>query len=132
MTMVESEHETLVSLIGEKLKHFKRGQVAWSFLYNGALYMAPVGAFLTTLSASTGGSKATSTFAGGVTTLLTAVAAQGRFQDKWRANRLARSGLEQLQVDLMEPNADLHAVREQFKQIVREEDRAILGPTAEA
>ena len=70
----------------------------------------------------------TSKVSAAVTTVLSALAAQGRFQDKWRANRMARNQMEQLDADLMNPHADLASLTDRYKTALGTEDVAILGP----
>jgi hypothetical protein len=114
--------------VQEQIKHFQRGHRYWSAGYHAALYGAPVSAFVTTLSALTSYSSATSKVAAAVTTVLSVLAAQGRFQDKWRANRLARNEMQQLDADLLDPHSDLASLTDRYKTILKTEDAAILGP----
>jgi hypothetical protein len=125
------ERQQFIDLVADKYRNYQRGQVWWSFLYNGSLFLAPVGAFLSTVAIFGGASQTLKAIAAAVTTLFTTIAAQGRFQDKWRANRIARSGLEAIRIDLGDPAADLHALRQTFKSIVKTEDLAILGPVGD-
>jgi hypothetical protein len=116
----------------EQVGHFRRGHRYWSAGYHVALYGAPISAFVTTLSALTSYSSITSKVAAAVTTILSALAAQGRFQDKWRANRLARDQMQQLDADLINPYSDLSSITDRYKTILQIEDSAILGPADSA
>jgi hypothetical protein len=69
----------------------------------------------------------TSKVAAAVTTVLSVLAAQGRFQDKWRANRLARDQMQQLDADPINPHSDLSGLTDQYKKILETEDTGILG-----
>jgi hypothetical protein len=103
----EAWRRELQQRVQEQIKHFRRGHRYWSAGYHAALYGAPVSAFVTTLSALTSYSSATSKVAAAVTTVLSVIAAQGRFQDKWRANP---------------------SLTDRYKTILQTEDAAILGP----
>ena len=128
--MDETWRRELQLRVQDQIKHFRRGHRYWSGAYHTALYGAPVSAFITTLSALTRYSSMTSKVAAAVTTVLSVLAAQGRFQDKWRANRMARDQMEQLDADLINPNADLPGLTNTYKKILGTEDAAILGPQA--
>lgn len=122
------EQRQLETLIEQRLKQYRRGQFWWSFFYSGALFLAPLAGLVTTLDALGGARKGVTAGAAAVTTALTTIASQGRFQDKWRANRKARSSMDLLAVDVQAPGAKLDVIREKFKMIVHDEDMAILGP----
>jgi hypothetical protein len=124
----EQWRHSLQQRVQEQIKHFRRGHRYWSAGYHTALYGAPISAFVTTLSALTSYSSETSKVAAAVTTVLSALAAQGRFQDKWRANRQARNQTQQLDADLMNPYADLSTLTDRYKTVLETEDVAILGP----
>ena len=99
----EAWRRDLQQRVQEQIVHFRRWHRYWSAGYHAALYGAPISAFVTTLSALTRYSSTTSKVAAAVTTVLSVLAAQGRFQDKWRANRLARDQMQQLDADLIHP-----------------------------
>jgi hypothetical protein len=124
----EAWRRDLQQRVQEQIVHFRRGHRYWSAGYHAALYGAPISAFVTTLSALTRYSSTTSKVAAAVTTVLSVLAAQGRFQDKWRANRSARDQMQQLDADLINPNSDLSSLTDQYKKILETEDTAILGP----
>jgi hypothetical protein len=58
---------------------------------------------------------------------LSALAATGGFDRKWRANRLSRGRLDELRIDFMDSNADLRIIRERLKNIIRMHDQEVLG-----
>jgi hypothetical protein len=124
----EQWRRSLQQRVQAQIKHFRRGHRYWSAGYHAALYGAPISAFVTTLAALTSYSSETSKVSAAVTTILSALAAQGRFQDKWRANRMARNQMQQLDVELMNPHADLANIAERYKTALQTEDVAILGP----
>lgn len=124
----EAWRRDLQQRVQEHIRHFRRGHRYWSAGYHAALYGAPISAFVTTLSALTSYSSATSKVAAAVTTVLSTLAAQGRFQDKWRANRLARNQMQQLDADLINPHSNLSDLTDRYKTVLQTEDAAILGP----
>ena len=65
--------------------------------------------------------------ASALATLVTAIAAAAGFNRKWQANRISRGRIEQLQLDLSNPDVDLNMVREELKDIIAKHDEKIVG-----
>jgi len=65
-----------------------------------------------------------------VAALLTAISTFGGFARKWRANRSTRTELEALLIDLSASGADVSAIRDRFKEIIRKHDIGIQGEGA--
>ena len=63
-----------------------------------------------------------------VAALLTTLIAGGGFSRKWRTNRIARGKISQLLIDVDDPGSDLGKIRNQLKQVINDEDEAIIGP----
>ena len=59
--------------------------------------------------------------------VLATVAATGRFERKWHSNRLSRSNVDLLRLDLTDPKADFQKIRAELKLIIAAHDRAIIG-----
>jgi hypothetical protein len=75
----------------------------------------------------TRGSQHDAATASSVAALLGTIAASGGFERKWRANRISRGRIEELQIDLTDDSADAKSVRERLKSIMAAEDEAIVG-----
>lgn len=58
---------------------------------------------------------------------LAAVMGAGRFDEKWRANRLSRSLTEQLKLELLKPGANVTDIHTELKGIIKQHDEAIIG-----
>ena len=65
--------------------------------------------------------------ASALATLVTAIAAAAGFSRKWQANRISRGRVEQLQLDMSDPDVDLKQVRKEFKEIIAKHDEKIIG-----
>lgn len=59
--------------------------------------------------------------------VLAGIAATGGFERKWRINRLSRSKIEMLMIDMEAPDVDVRAVREALKKVIKEHDAGIVG-----
>jgi uncharacterized membrane protein YcjF (UPF0283 family) len=62
-----------------------------------------------------------------VAAMLAALAAKGAFERKWIANRMTRSKLDALHLDLLDEHADAAAVKDALKRIIADHDAAITG-----
>ncbi len=120
--------------IGYWHRRWRRGQKAWSVAHHvslsGAAIISVAIAFIIQINAqllSSVSNENLSTVLAFFAAALSALAAAGRFQQKWRANRLSRSRLDELRIDFTDSNADLHNVRERLKGIIKEHDQEILG-----
>jgi hypothetical protein len=127
----DEERRALMMLIEEKKGHFQWSHRIWSGAYHFALFTAPVSAFATTLLSALEKPAIYTTIFGAATTLLAGIAAQGRFQDKWRATRFARSQLEQLRTELLAPGSNLDSIRDAFGKTLDQLDQSIFGPSSE-
>jgi len=110
-----------------------KGTKAWSTAYNGCLIGAAV---LSAIAAVIVKLTIWKTYASDIASLCSAMAALcstlvagGGFSRKWRANRMARSKLSQLLIDVDNPTIDLEGIRTSLKRIIQEEDEGILGPS---
>jgi hypothetical protein len=64
--------------------------------------------------------------------LLAVVAAMGGFERKWHSNRLSRSSIDLLRLELLDPNPNVEAICSALKQIITKHDRATLNLLREA
>ena len=60
-----------------------------------------------------------------IASFLGAIIASGGFERKWRINRLTKSTLEQLQISLMDPEADPAKIRKELKSMTLRRDTTI-------
>ena len=59
--------------------------------------------------------------------VLTAIAASGGFERKWKSNRLSRSRADRMLLALDDDEADLHDVRAQLAQAIEKHDMEVVG-----
>jgi hypothetical protein len=59
--------------------------------------------------------------------ILATLAAKGGFERKWIANRMTRSKLDALHIDLLGGETDSTKVKNELKRIIAEHDAAITG-----
>ncbi|HLH36139.1 MAG TPA: hypothetical protein VKX41_15820 [Alloacidobacterium sp.] len=110
---------------------YNLGTVAWSAIYNscliGAAILSAAAAIVVKVDAWKAFAVDTAAICAGLSALLNSLNLGGGFDRKWRANRAARSKIKQLLVDISDPTSDMPTIRSQFKQIVNDEDIAIMG-----
>jgi hypothetical protein len=132
--MTPEERESLRNDVEKFYKRRDRSTKMWSALSHGSLFLSAIFSALAALVLklkSLEGSpyqsdiSAALAVAAAVLTTLTAV---GSFHRKWRVNRTSRSGLEQLRVELSDPNTDGGRVRTRLKEIIQKHDEGIIGP----
>lgn len=102
----------------------------WSATYHGCLFGAIIlsaSAALTLEIWPDASSHAKALAALGA--LVGSLAAAGRFQNKWRSNRLTLSRLTQLDLALLNPNADAASTLAELQKIRDDHDKEIVGPS---
>ena len=60
-------------------------------------------------------------------TVLASIAASQGFAKKWQTNRISRSRLDQLYVEMANPKVDRKAIREQLIEGIRQQDEGVLA-----
>ncbi|GAB4087565.1 hypothetical protein [Hydrogenophaga soli] len=106
---------------------FHKGQKGWSVAH----YTATYGAILCSIAA--GGLLQLSPTSVGWAALLTScaaalssIAAAGGFQRKWRSNRLSRSQVDGLLLDIEADDANIPDLARQLKELIAEHDREVV------
>jgi hypothetical protein len=130
--MIDQLREEVTQLIE---RHYK-AQRLWSFAHHFSTFGAAVLSLtVATLSQKDGWDDATFMVSRNaliailslMAAILSALAARGGFERKWIANRLTRSKLDSLRIDMLEDTEDTAPLRERLKRIIAEHDSAILG-----
>lgn len=125
-----AERKQLREQLLKKYEWYDKGTRAWSSAYNVSLFLS---AGLSTTAAvvlkvlSNQRAQNISTICAAVAALLTTYIAGGGFGRKWKANRLARSSIAQLLIDIDDPKADLAQIRLRLKATMQTEDEGIIG-----
>ena len=128
------EHAELTGFITNQLKDSTRWTRSWSFVLNATRFSAAA------LSAAAAAvlqlktipwSEATRADVAAVlaaaATLLGVLSALGSFERKWRANRLMKGSLAELNIQMTDPSCDLGAIRKQLIEITRLRNLEIIG-----
>jgi len=127
------ERTALKDDIRSRLRTKLIGRRAWSFALNvtlfGAAIISVAVGFIVQHKAQILGfsNESLSTTLAFMAAVLSTMAATGRFEQKWRANRLTYESLEELQIDLLNSDADLVKARERLKTILRMHNEEIMG-----
>jgi hypothetical protein len=113
------------------MKSYRKYARAWSLCFYGFTFGAAA------LSAAAGllpqiydNTKNTASLLAVISSLFTTLIAVGRFQEKWRASRLARSAIEQLQIDFG-IGRDVNKVADQLKLAINVQHMEIIGAREE-
>ncbi|MFA6386060.1 MAG: DUF4231 domain-containing protein [Candidatus Paceibacterota bacterium] len=127
--------EQLRTEIEARIKHHYIGQRLWSFAHHGSTFGIAILGVTTAALSQLDDSQSFFSVSKNVwiavlsliTAILAAVAGRGAFERKWITNRHSRSRLEQLRLDLFDPNANATEIKDQLKRIIGEHDQAITG-----
>ncbi|HEY3698908.1 MAG TPA: hypothetical protein VGK97_06215 [Spongiibacteraceae bacterium] len=110
-------------------KRFNTGQRMWSFAHHSTLFGSIICSVYAGWLIHGDGSSPQSAIASLLTTIaaaLTGIATSSGFHRKWINNRLSRSRIDALLIDLMDDNADVVALARQLKQIILTQDDEIV------
>ena len=125
----------LTKQLDEKYCWYDKGSRWWSTAHHSSLYLGAafsgIAALLLKLDFLKDWSHTTDLAAAiaAAAALLGTFAASGGFDRKWRANRISRGRIEELRIDLTDPDVDLKSVRDRLKSIIEAHDQAIAGMT---
>lgn len=104
----------------------------WSLIYHGSTFSAALASALAvlvlqlkTLPWAPDTRADVAAVLAMIASFLGAVIASGGFERKWRINRLTKSTLEQLQISLMDPEADPAKIRKELKSMTLRRDTTI-------
>jgi hypothetical protein len=128
--MSSQESDSIRETLMECRDRYKRGQVRWSIIHHTTVFGGPVLAFMTTLAVSIGWSQVWKSIFAAATTLLVSLGTAGAFREKWKLNRLSRSKVDRLLIELIDVDtADPEdvKVRTDLLSIIERHDEGILG-----
>jgi hypothetical protein len=120
------------AMIGEAgfwRKRYNHGEISWSIAHYGCVFLAiflsvAAAAVLQLPSKETG----VATFLTSLAAALGSLGAAGGFESKWRSNRLSRSEIDCLLIDLQADKPDLDALAAKLKEIISKHDMEIVSP----
>jgi hypothetical protein len=117
--------------LNKYIKSYRRYARAWSLCFYGFTFGAAA------LSATAGllpqiysNAKNIASLLAVMSSLFTTLIALGRFQEKWRASRLARSAVEQLQIDFG-VGRDVNEIADQLKSAIGAQHVGVIGAREE-
>lgn len=126
--------EQLQAEIARRQRHHYSAQRRWSFVHHsttfGAAILSLVVVTIAPLKEWPFGFVSKDIFIASISLLaaiLAGLSARGGFERKWIANRLTRSKLDILQLDMLDAGADASSIKDTLKRIVVEHDAAIVG-----
>ena len=108
---------------------FQKGQKHWSVAHHATVFgsigcSVLAGALLQVKSSDLAGGAAVLT---SIAAALTSLAAAGGFERKWRSNRLSRSRVDCLLIDLQADSPNLPELATQLKDIIAKHDLEIVS-----
>ena len=115
-----------------KERQYRHAQALWSGCFHASLFVVPAASLTTTILAALKAQAVATTIVSASVTFMVAIAAAGRFREKWVNARTSRGGVESLIVDLRDPAADRSVIRASFKQIIKDEDSAVIRDGSQA
>jgi hypothetical protein len=130
----QTEKSELRAYVISLLRDEARWTRAWSALYHGFLFGAAIlsAAAALTLQLKTiplvEQSRADlATIFSALASLIGVVSVSGGFARKWRANRMTKAALEQIEIELMDPSCDPGKIRSKLAEMKRIHHLAIVG-----
>jgi len=129
-----TERSELRDYVVSALRDEARWTRAWSALYHFFLFGAAIlsAAAALTLQLKTiplvEQSRADlATIFSALASLIGVISVSGGFARKWRANRMTKAALEQIEIELMDPNCDPGKIRSKLAEMKRIHHLAIVG-----
>lgn len=130
--MSEDQLSVLQSRINDMLKSETWWTQFWSLVYHGSTFSAALASALAVLVLQlktlpwTPDTRADiAAILAMIASFLGAITASGGFERKWRINRLTKSTLEQLQIGLMDPEANPAEIRKELQSMTLRRDTTI-------
>jgi hypothetical protein len=130
----QTERSELRAYVVSELRNEARWTRAWSALYHCFLYGAAIlsaAAALTlqlkTITLTEGSRADLATGLAALASLIGVISVSGGFARKWRANRMTKAALEQMEIELMDPNCDPGKIRAKLGEMKRIHHLTIVG-----
>lgn len=123
------DKKSLQDILGIWKKKYSRGQRGWSFGHHCCLF----GSIICSISAGTllQIDKVNLTTKAAILTsiaaVLTGITVSGGFDRKWQSNRLSRSHVDRLLLDLEKDNPNLEAILTSLQDIIDKHDNQIVS-----
>jgi len=121
-----SEKERLRRRMLEQRDRYHRAQQWWSMAFHVSVFTVPGASLATTILAALKVTAVATTIVSGTVTFVAAIAASGRFKQKWKNARQSRGKVDALLLDLDADGAEPEPIRELFKQVIADQDAEVL------
>lgn len=132
--MIRPEAAALYRVAVLNYDEYRSNSSRWSFAYFSCVFgaailsaMAGVILKLDVLAKREALRKDVAAISAALAALLITLSTMGRFEEKWRANRLAASAMENTAYDLAQPNVDVPTIIKQMQEINRIRDEAVVA-----
>jgi len=124
---VQTEKERLEASIKQWQQERKRGQVFWSAVHHSALFGSIICSIAAGAVVQMDDQQMLASALTSIAAVLTGIASYGRFDRKWRSNRLSRSEADRMLVDMASAKPNIDAIREQYKLAIEKHDAEVVG-----
>jgi hypothetical protein len=121
------EKERLKQSITKWRKERNSAQKNWSGVHHASLFGSIACSVLAGAQIQFFHNPQIATMLTTIAAVLTAIAASGGFERKWRSNRLSRSKADCLLIDIESEEADLDEIKTQFKAAIEKHDLDVIG-----
>ncbi len=126
--MTNPDRDTLEKELKKHYDWYHTGTLMWSTAHHTTLFLVPIlTAAATVLLKAKWASVEFQLFLTTAATVLASIAASQGFARKWQTNRLSRSRLDQLYVEMTDPNFDRKSVRTKLLEVIRQHDEGVLA-----
>ena len=132
--MIRPQVAALFRVASLNYEEYRSNSSRWSFAYFGCVFgaailsaMAGVILKLDVLTKRDALRKDIAAISAALAALMITLSTMGRFEEKWRANRLAASAMENTAYDLAQPDADVPTIIKQMQEINRIRDETVVA-----
>lgn len=112
-------------------RFYRRGEVSWSIAHYttvfGAILCSVIAGTVLVFSQDAESGKHWGTFWTSIAAALGSIGVAGGFQAKWRSNRLSRSQIDCIAIDLLGASPDLPGLAAQLKKVIAQHDLEIVS-----
>ena len=128
--MSNQDRETLDAELTKHYDWYNSGTRMWSTLHHTTLFLVPILTAVATVLLKAEWDWASDNVQIILTTaatVLASIAASQGFAKKWQTNRMSRSQIDQIRVEMTDPNVDLKTIRAKLLEIIRQHDEGVLA-----
>ena len=130
---MQDERVDLMAMIDQKFKSYDRWSKTWSFMYQSFLIISALASAGAALVLKLDSMKDVqyqtdiSAILAGLAAVLTTLIAAGGFDRKWRVSRASRNSIEQLKINLTNPDFETGEIRAKLVEILQTHNEGVSG-----